>query len=146
MSQQVGDRVQVIAVPWNRVVARPSDEPGPLMASAVVVGTGALVLWCIALMRRGRRFRTGGAKGWEYAGRVVQSSSDSLAVRLDSGARLNLLPAAHTQPLVVGERVAVYACRRSWFLRQPGGPWVVAVKPGHDRATVFTHGWISRKA
>ncbi len=122
-SNRVGDQVRVVAVPWV-----------------------ALLGWGAAWFRRGLRLFAGKATGWEYAGRVVRANRNALTIRLDSGDQLNVLPAMQHPPFRPGERVLVFASRRSWFRHRPAGPWVVAEKPSLDRATVFTHGWVRRNA
>lgn len=145
VSQRVGDRLRVSTVPWNDVVARPGDLPSPVQTSTAVVVIGSLILWGAVILRRGRRISSGRATGWEFNGRVVETGRNSMEIRLDTGVQMGLLPAARSHSLVAGERVSAFAGRRSWFLRQPSGPWVVAAKPGQARATVFTHGWVRRK-
>ncbi len=145
-SNRVGDQVRVVAVPWNPVVARADELTNPWVNAVGILGFVALLGWGAAWFRRGLRLFAGKATGWEYAGRVVRANRNALTIRLDSGDQLNVLPAMQHPPFRPGERVLVFASRRSWFRHRPAGPWVVAEKPTLDRATVFTHGWVRRYA
>ena len=50
-----------------------------------------------------------------------------------------LLPAKQRYTVGVGDRVDIWASRRSWLGRRPRGPWVVE---SHRSVVACTHGWL----
>lgn len=141
---EVGDRIEVRAVPWTDEVIPTGDFDWAVVG--LVVG-GLLTWWGARGALRYFGVAGGRARGVRYTGVVDHVGQSTVTVRLDrlEGTRLRLLSSMRRSPFAVGERIDVWASGVTRWRRRPRGPWVV--RPGGgDVGPVhaMTHAWVRR--
>jgi hypothetical protein len=140
----VGDRVQVLTLPWTDDVT-PVGESSFWTVLILVVCSFLVWVGIRAAVRHGR-LASGTARGPRYDARVIGVDRNGITVRLEGGPHeLRMLMTMRHRELVPGQRVEVWGSGGTLFRKRPHGPWAVRAVGSQGPARSYTPAWVRRE-